>query len=96
MWITSQQSERGFWYLCDPILLFKDMKKFTTLLLGFLFSVAMAQAPAGYYNGTEGLTGAALKTKLSQIITAGALDKGYDGLYTAYPSTDSDHFYEND
>ena len=72
------------------------MKKFTTLLLGFMFSLALAQAPANYYNGTEGLTGAALKTKLSQIISAGASDRGYDGLYTAYPSTDSDHYYEND
>ena len=72
------------------------MKKLTTFLLGFLFSITFAQAPTGYYDGTEGLTGAALKTKLSQIITAGTLDKGYDGLFTAYPTTDSDHFYEND
>ena len=72
------------------------MKKFTTLLLGFMFSLALAQAPAGYYNGTEGLTGAALKTKLSAIIAAGHKDNGYDGLYNGYPTTDSDHFYEND
>ena len=72
------------------------MKKFTTLLLGFMFSLALAQAPAGYYNGTEGLTGSALKTKLSAIITAGHKDNGYDGLYNGYPTTDSDHFYEND
>lgn len=72
------------------------MKKLTTLLLGFMFSVILAQAPAGYYNGTEGLSGAALKTKLSSIITAGHTDKGYDGLYNGYPTTDSDHFYEND
>ena len=72
------------------------MKKFTLLLLGFMFSMTFAQAPANYYNGTEGLTGAALKTKLGQIITAGAQDLGYDGLYTMYPSTDTDHFYEND
>ena len=72
------------------------MKKITTLLLGFLFSITLAQAPATYYDGTTGLTGAALKTKLSQIITAGALDKGYDALYDAYPTTDTDSFYEND
>ena len=72
------------------------MKKFTTLLLGFMFSLALAQAPAGYYNGTEGLTGAARKTKHSAIITAGHNDNGYDGLYNGYPTTDSDHFYEND
>ncbi len=72
------------------------MKKLTTLLLGFMFSIALAQAPANYYNGTEGLTGAALKTKLSQNITAGHKDNGYDGLYNGYPTTDSDHYYEND
>lgn len=72
------------------------MKKFTTLLLGFVFSIALAQAPANYYNGTEGLTGAALKTKLSAIITAGHKDNGYDGLYTGYVTTDTDHYYEND
>ena len=72
------------------------MKKLTTFLLGFLFSMTLAQAPATYYDGTSGLTGAALKTKLSQIITAGAQDRGYDGLFDAYPSTDTDSFYEND
>ena len=72
------------------------MKKITILLLGFVFSFGFAQAPANYYDGTAGLTGATLKTKLSQIITAGALDKGYDGLYTGYPTTDKDKYYEND
>ena len=72
------------------------MKKFTTFLLGFMFAVTLAQAPANYYDGTAGLTGTTLKTKLSQIITAGAIDKGYDGLYTGYPTTDRDHYYEND
>ena len=72
------------------------MRKLTTLLLGFLFSLTLAQAPTTYYDGTDGLTGAALKTKLSQIITAGAQDKGYDGLFNAYPTTDTDSFYEND
>ncbi|MCZ2085525.1 MAG: endonuclease [Flavobacteriales bacterium] len=72
------------------------MKKITTLLLGFLFSLTLAQVPANYYDGTTGLTGAALKTRLSTIISAGAQDKGYDGLYDAYPTTDSDSFYEND
>ena len=61
-----------------------------------MFSMTFAQAPANYYNGTQGLSGPALKTKLSEIITAGALDKGYDGLYNAYPTTDTDKFYEND
>lgn len=72
------------------------MKKISTLFSAVLFSMAFGQIPTGYYDGTDGLTGAALKTKLSQIISAGTQDKGYDGLYTAYPSTDSDKFYEND
>ena len=72
------------------------MKKITTLLLGFLFSLTLAQAPANYYNGTAGLEGPALKTKLSQIINAGAQDRGYAALYNAYVTTDTDSFYEND
>lgn len=72
------------------------MKKITTLLLGFLFTLTMAQAPANYYDGTAGLTGAALKTKLSQIISNGHKDNGYDGLYNGYQKTDRDYFFEND
>lgn len=72
------------------------MKKLTILLLITVFSFAWAQAPAGYYDGTAGLTGAALKTKLSAIITAGHKDNGYDGLFNGYPTTDTDHYYEND
>ncbi|SEF46650.1 Por secretion system C-terminal sorting domain-containing protein [Halpernia humi] len=73
------------------------MKKlFTLFTITLLLSFANAQAPAGYYDGTAGLTGAALKTKLSQIITNGSRDNGYNGLYNGYPTTDSDHFYEND
>lgn len=56
----------------------------------------LAQIPTGYYDGTSGLTGAALKTKLSQIITNGHLDKGYSGLWTGYKTTDIDKNYEND
>ena len=56
----------------------------------------LAQIPTGYYDGTSGLTGAALKTKLSQIITNGHLDKGYAGLWTGYKTTDIDKNYEND
>ncbi len=72
------------------------MKKLTTLFLSFFISLAIAQVPMGYYDGTAGLSGASLKTKLSEIISAGALDKGYESLMEAYVSTDSDHFYEND
>lgn len=74
------------------------MKIKTLLIVGLLFSVAniFAQIPTGYYDGTAGLTGAALKTKLSQIITNGHQTKSYDNLYNGYPSTDSDNYYEKD
>ena len=74
------------------------MKIKTLLIVGLLFSAAniFAQIPTGYYDGTAGLTGAALKTKLSQIITNGHQTKSYDNLYNGYPSTDSDNYYEKD
>ena len=73
------------------------MKKFFTLFSLTLFlGFASAQAPATYYDGTAGLSGAPLKSKLMQIISAGAIDNGYGGLYDGYPTTDTDHFYEND
>jgi len=72
------------------------MKKITTLFLGFLFSMTLAQIPGNYYTGTTGLTGAALKTKLSQIISTGVRDNGYNALYDAYKTTDRDSFYEKD
>ncbi|MNU31055.1 Extracellular ribonuclease precursor [compost metagenome] len=70
------------------------MKK---LLLCVVFSqLANAQAPAGYYNSANGLSGASLKTALSNIITNGHQDKGYNGLWTAHKTTDIDKNYEND
>ncbi|MCA6067538.1 endonuclease [Chryseobacterium sp. RG1] len=63
--------------------------------LGFA-SLATAQAPSGYYNSANGLTGASLKTALSTIITNGHQDKGYNGLWTGYKTTDIDKNYEND
>jgi len=57
---------------------------------------ANAQAPTGYYTSANGLSGAALKTALSSIITNGHQDKGYNGLWTAYKTTDIDKTYEND
>lgn len=74
------------------------MKITKLLVVGLLFSFAniFAQIPTGYYDGTAGLTGAALKTKLSQIITNGHSTKSYDNLYNGYPSTDTDNYYEKD
>lgn len=70
------------------------MKK--SLLFLVLSQLAAAQAPAGYYNSANGLSGAPLKTALSTIITNGHQDKGYSGLWTAYKTTDIDKNYEND
>ncbi|UOU98672.1 endonuclease [Chryseobacterium daecheongense] len=67
-----------------------------SFLLCFAFINALAQIPPGYYDGTAGLTGANLKSKLRQIITNGHQDHGYNGLWTGYQTTDIDNFYEND
>ncbi|WP_160138909.1 endonuclease [Chryseobacterium sp. c4a] len=69
-------------------------------ILSFLFLSTtliniFAQIPLGYYNGTTGLTGYTLKTKLNQIISSGAQDKGYSGLWTTYYTSDLDNYYEN-
>jgi endonuclease I/chitodextrinase len=70
------------------------MKKI--ILFSVFAGLAHAQAPAGYYNSANGLSGAALKTELSSIITSGHMDKGYSGLWTGYKTTDIDKDYEND
>lgn len=72
------------------------MKKSILILFVGFFGVINAQEPANYYSTANGLTGFALKTKLGEIITAGYVTKTYDNLYTGYPSTDTDKFYEND
>ena len=70
------------------------MKK---LFICLIFSqFASAQAPSGYYSSANGLSGAPLKTALASIITNGHQDKGYNGLWTAYKTTDIDKNYEND
>lgn len=71
-----------------------NMKKI--ILFSLFAGLAHAQAPAGYYNSANGLSGAALKTELSNIITNGHVDKGYNGLWTGYKTTDIDKDYEND
>lgn len=70
------------------------MKQKITLLVLLITCAAFAQAPAGYYSTATG-TGAALKTQLYNIIK-GHTDRGYDGLYTTYATSDIDKFYEND
>lgn len=78
------------------------MKMKKLLLFGLIIfsSYILAQIPTGYYDGAAGLTGAALKTKLSEIITNGHKDMGYGrgtgGLWTAYFTTDVDNYFEKD
>ncbi len=77
---------------------------FYYIMTKFLFSItlaslslgAFAQAPAGYYTDTAGLTGYALKTRLHTIIKNGHNDRGYSQLYEGYKTTDKDLYYEND
>ncbi len=65
---------------------------FTYLLMSiFLFS----QIPNGYYNGTENLSGAELKTKLYTIIHNHTV-LSYSDLWSAFSHTDVDKYYEND
>ncbi|MBK1895394.1 endonuclease [Chryseobacterium paridis] len=67
-----------------------------SFVLAFVSFYTFAQIPAGYYDGTTGLTGATLKSKLKTIITNGHEDHGYGGLWTGYQTTDRDYSYEND
>lgn len=67
------------------------MKTSTTLLtllsLFFVFTLS-AQIPAGYYSKAEGKAEAELKSELYRIISSGYVDKGYDGLYAIYATSD--------
>lgn len=83
------------------------MKYISTLLFFFSFLFATAQAPQGYYEAANGLTGYELKTALNQIIDdiddnngfPFHQDQGYEALYTAYAnpnSGDTDNYYEDD
>lgn len=55
-----------------------------------------AQEPAGYYNGTAGLTGYALKSKLHDIISDKMINWHYDDLKVLYNQTDLDKYYDHD
>ncbi len=69
------------------------LKKYLFILSVFPV-LALSQAPAGYYSGTESLTGYALKTKLHDIISAKAYNYHYDDLKTLYGQTDIDKYYD--
>ncbi|WP_294298653.1 endonuclease [uncultured Chryseobacterium sp.] len=58
-------------------------------------SCLAAQAPAGYYNGTSGLTGYALKSKLHDIISAKNINWNYSDLQNFYNQTDLDKYYDH-
>ena len=73
------------------------MKRFISFLaFSFVVIFAHAQAPAGYYDSANGLTGAPLKTALKNIITTGHTPGSYSDLWIAYQTTDRDYYYEND
>jgi endonuclease I len=61
------------------------------LLIMLLFATfskfSSAQIPVGYYNGTTGLNGSALKTKLHKIIR-GHTERTYSQLWTDFEKTD--------
>ena len=70
------------------------MKKTLLLTVALLMALttAWAQGPNGtgtYYKGADGLKGAALKTKLSNIISTNVTVISYKGLYDAYKKTDT-------
>lgn len=71
------------------------LKKYLFILSVFPV-LAIAQAPAEYYSGTESLTGYALKTKLHDIISTKTYNYNYDDLKTTVNQTDIDKYYEND
>lgn len=65
------------------------MKKNYSLFVLFLLPfVLLAQPKAGYYDAAVGKTEAALRTSLKTIIEEGHSVTSYNGLWTAYGSTD--------
>lgn len=64
------------------------MKKLFTFLLLSLSLYIVAQPPVGYYSSAEGKNTAALRTALQAIISNGHKVVSYDGLWTAYRTTD--------
>lgn len=63
------------------------MKKLYLILVLIITAVTLNAQPQGYYNGTEGLTGNALKTKLHSIIKNDN-HTSYGGLWDSYYQTD--------
>ncbi len=72
------------------------MKNYYLLFSLLISSLAFCQIPGNYYDSANGLSGYALKTELRNITANGHSDQGYDALYTAYETTHTDNYYEND
>lgn len=71
------------------------MKKFLQLFI-LITSYSAAQAPAGYYDGTSGLSGYDLKSKLHDIISENNINWHYGDLTNYYNQTDLDKYYDYD
>ena len=63
------------------------MKKLYFILILIITAVTLNAQPQGYYNGTEGLAGNALKSALHNIIKNDD-HPSYGGLWSAYYQTD--------
>lgn len=61
----------------------------------FLSALVSAQIPAGYYDGTTGLSGYALKSKLHNIISSKNINWHYGDLTNYYNQTDLDIYYDH-
>lgn len=70
------------------------MKK---ILLSFFLVpfLGFSQVPAGYYDGTSGLTGYALKSKLHDIVSGKNINWHYGDLQEFYKQTDLDVYYDH-
>ncbi len=64
------------------------MKKCLCYIFLLLSFHLYSQTPAGYYDGTQGLTGDSLRYKLHDIISNNFQSVSYSSLYTHYQSTD--------
>lgn len=71
------------------------LKKYLFAIIAFP-AILSAQAPEGYYSGTESLSGYALKSKLHDIISTKTYNYHYDDLKTLYGQTDIDRYYDYD
>jgi len=66
-------------------------------LLFLLFPVLLfSQIPTGYYDGTSGLSGYALKSKLHEIISKNTISLNYADLKLTMENVDIDNYYDQD